>query len=245
VVEISGGLGNQLFQLAAAKNLDNQGYKVFIDSIYNEINGFRVTEINDFASALEIPAVKRSLFLINLLKMPIVKKIYISKLRKKTIYEKINFEKPIIPINNMNFRLFGYWQNISLANEIRNNVGSSSSLLIKQKPFIPLGKTMYNFFSEVNSMFETMKGLESNTDGLVINPINAPYNPHSDKLKDKRKRNLVDNPDICKWKPGDEYTIDLKVVQTADKRGLFSSRRDENVLFKGDDWRRSGECGIK
>ncbi len=130
VVEISGGLGNQLFQLAAAKNLDNQGYKVFIDSIYNEINGFRVTKINDFASALGIPAIKRSLFLKNLLKVAIVRKIYVSKLRKNTIFEKMNFGKPIISTNNMNFRLFGYWQNISLANEIRYRL----SELLKSPP---------------------------------------------------------------------------------------------------------------
>lgn len=122
VVEISGGLGNQLFQLAAAKNLDNQGYRVFIDSIYNEINGFRVTEVIDFASKLGIPAVKRSCFSNNLLKVSIVKKIYISKLRKQTIYEQENFGKPVVPTNKMNLRLFGYWQNISLASEIRDRL---------------------------------------------------------------------------------------------------------------------------
>ena len=77
VIEISGGLGNQLFQLAAAKHLDNRGYEVFIDSIYNEINSLRVTEIYDFASVLGIPAIKRNLFLKKFLKIPIVKKIYI------------------------------------------------------------------------------------------------------------------------------------------------------------------------
>jgi hypothetical protein len=156
VVEISGGLGNQLFQLAAAKNLDNQGYKVFIDSIYNEINGFRATEINDLARALRIPAVKRSLFLINLLKMPVVKKIYISKLRKKTIFEKINFGKPVIPTNNMNFRLFGYWQNISLANEIRDRL----SELLKSPPIdgIALHIRRGDYLSKQHSLHGALDG---------------------------------------------------------------------------------------
>jgi len=118
-------------------------------------------------------------------------------------------------------------------NEIRNVVGSSSSLLIKQKPFIPLGKTMKTFFEEVNNMFETMKGLEYNTDGLVFTPINSPYNSHSDKLKDKWKRKLTLFPDICKWKPANEYTIDLKVIRTPSNRGIFSSKGDQNILFTG------------
>jgi hypothetical protein len=119
-------------------------------------------------------------------------------------------------------------------NEIRNAIGSSSNLIIKQKPFIPLGKSMKTFFSEVNSMFETMEGLDYNTDGLIFTPINSPYNSHSDKLKDKRKRNLVENPDICKWKPANEYTIDLKVIRTPSNRGLFASNgKFPDELFKG------------
>lgn len=120
VVEISGGLGNQLFQLAAAVNLNSQEHKVIIDSIYNEINSYRVTEIDEIAKALGIPMMKRSVFLITCLRISIVKKMYISRLRKKTLYEDISFGKPIIPVDGKDFRLFGYWQNISLANEIQD-----------------------------------------------------------------------------------------------------------------------------
>lgn len=120
VVEISGGLGNQLFQLAAAVDLNSQGHKVIIDSIHNEINSFRATEINEIAKALSIPMIKRSVVLITCLRVPIVKRMYISRLRKKTLYEDISFGKPIIPVSSKDLRLFGYWQSISLANEIQD-----------------------------------------------------------------------------------------------------------------------------
>ena len=119
-----------------------------------------------------------------------------------------------------------------MANDMRNVVGSSEKLIIKMKPFIPLGKNMKSFYEEVNNMFETMKGLDYGTDGLVFTPINAPYNSFSDKMKGKRS--LLNTPDICKWKPANEYTVDLKVIRTASQRGLFASNgKYPDEQFKG------------
>jgi hypothetical protein len=157
--------------------------------------------------------------------------------RKENIYQEIkHFYLPFdtLIFKGQDVRRLKLIERQKFTDEIRSAVGSSSNLLIKQKPFVPLGKNMKTFFEEVNSMFETMEGLEYNTDGLVFTPINAPYNPHSDKLKDKRKRNLVDNPDICKWKPANEYTVDLKVIRTPSNRGLFASNgKFPDELFKG------------
>lgn len=122
-----------------------------------------------------------------------------------------------------------------LADTLRNAVGSSASLLIKMKPFIPLGRTSKEFYNSMSKVFDIVKYLDYKTDGLVFTPINTNYKPGGEKFK-KEERVLTRVPDICKWKPGNEYTIDLKVVQTADKRGLFASRKDENIPFKGDDW---------
>jgi hypothetical protein len=119
-----------------------------------------------------------------------------------------------------------------LTDLIRSSVGSSSSLLLQQKPFVPVGNTAKEFYEVVNDMFETMKGLDYHTDGVVFTPINAPYNPHSEKIKGKF-RNLTNYADICKWKPENEYTIDLKVIQTPSQRGLFASKGPQDILFTG------------
>lgn len=157
--------------------------------------------------------------------------------RKENVYQEIkHFYLPFdtLIFKGEDVRRLTLTERQKFTDEIRNSVGSSSNLLIKQKPFVPLGKNMNKFFEEVNSMFETMEGLEYNTDGLVFTPINAPYNPQSDKLKDKKKRNLVDNPDICKWKPANEYTIDLKVVRTPSSRRLLASNgKFPDEPFKG------------
>jgi len=122
-----------------------------------------------------------------------------------------------------------------MADTLRSAVGSNSSLLIKMKPFIPLGRSSEEFYKSMHKVFELIKYLDYNTDGVVFTPINTNYKPGGERLK-REERVLTRAPDICKWKPGNEYTIDLKVIQTADKRGLFASKGDENVPFVGDDW---------
>ncbi len=186
IIEISGGLGNQLFQLAAAKNLNVQGHEVFIDSIYNEISAYRVTEINEFATSLRIPVVERSSFSANFLRIPIVKRMYISKLRKKTIYENINFGKPIIPRSKLNFRLFGYWQNIGLANEIRDSL----SELLESPPIegIALHIRRGDYLSEQHSLHGAL-------DGSYYLKALAKL---SQKRNDKKIVIFTDSPEIVK-----------------------------------------------
>ena len=122
IVGISGGLGNQLFQLAAAIHLQNQGYTVAVDSLYNDIDGVRTTEIKGLAKDLKINYVERSTLLIKVMRKQPIRKIYIALLRKKTIFEKENFGIPTIPTSSKKNRIFGYWQTISLAGEIKKNL---------------------------------------------------------------------------------------------------------------------------
>jgi len=129
IVGISGGLGNQLFQLAAAIYLQNQGYAVAVDSVYNDLNGVRTNEVKGLAKDLKINYVERSALLIKVMKKRPIRKIYIAMLRTKTIFESESFGTPIIPTSGKKNRIFGYWQTISLAGEIKNNL----SQLIKDQ----------------------------------------------------------------------------------------------------------------
>jgi len=126
-------------------------------------------------------------------------------------------------------------ERLKLADFIVNKIGSSSDLVLEKKPFLTLGKTADSFFREVKNVFNMLDGLNYKTDGVMFTPINSPYNPGSDKIKGPQ-RNLTRYPDICKWKPADEYTIDLKVIQTPTKRALYASWGDEDVEFKGTDF---------
>ncbi len=70
--------------------------------------------------------------------------------------------------------------------------------------------TLENFFTVMKKMFTQQKTLFFPQDGFIFTP-KGKYNYHSDKLPLK-KRNLLDYPDICKWKPPNRITIDFKVL---------------------------------
>jgi hypothetical protein len=117
---------------------------------------------------------------------------------------------------------------------LRSNVGSSQNLVIEMKPFIPLGRTSEEFFKAMKQMFHLESKLNYDTDGFVFTPINAAYNIATGNLK-KNFKNLAIYPEICKWKPADRYTIDLRVIQTPTKRAVYTSRGNQNEEFVGDE----------
>jgi hypothetical protein len=117
---------------------------------------------------------------------------------------------------------------------LRNKVGSSQNLVIEMKPFIPLGRSSNEFFKAMKMVFAMEQRLNYDTDGVVFTPINAPYNPENQNVK-KHLRNLTNFADICKWKPADRYTIDMRVIQTPEKRAVYTSKGNLNEEFVGDE----------
>lgn len=80
-------------------------------------------------------------------------------------------------------------------------------------------------FLEVNSperMFTILGDLEKKrdqlpfqTDGYLVTPINSPYFTDLSMIP-LHRRNLKENPEICKLKPEDELTIDMRRVDESD-----------------------------
>ena len=70
--------------------------------------------------------------------------------------------------------------------------------------------TLENFFAVMNKMFNEQKTLFFPQDGFIFTP-KGKYNYHSDQLP-INKRNLLDYPDVCKWKPPNRITIDFRVL---------------------------------
>lgn len=92
-----------------------------------------------------------------------------------------------------------------------------------------------DFFSTMSDTFVQLEMLPYKTDGLMFIPEQAPYNPWEGKKKPlSRDRNLTKYPDICKWKPAEELTIDLKVKSSEDGGiNVYSIRDEGEVEFKG------------
>jgi len=95
-------------------------------------------------------------------------------------------------------------------------------------------ETPDEFFKLMRDMFREQLILPYMQDGFMFTPENTVYNPHSDKYP-LYKRKLSDYPDICKWKPKEELTIDLRIKWKAVPNGkileLYTVDKGNEVLF--------------
>ena len=114
-LEIQGGLGNQLFQYALARNLKYKfggNIKVIKKQLRNPNNTHRVLKLNELS--LDYSLVKKKIDIL---------KLYIYKLgfNIKKIEEKKNFfYQNINPEISSNIYLTGYWQSYKYFHEIKN-----------------------------------------------------------------------------------------------------------------------------
>lgn len=98
--------------------------------------------------------------------------------------------------------------------------GKSVSLVMEEKPFY--------FFNNIDQFYTAVNRAVTNfdnryvTDGLIFTPAKSEYNPQSNRYK-LYQRVLNKYPDICKWKPHNKLSIDLKIYQTSTKRALYAS----------------------
>ena len=105
------------------------------------------------------------------------------------------------------------------------NTWKSDVLTLNTKSFLAFS-TPSEFFEVMREMFRQQLLLPYKEDGFMFTPSTVEYNPHSDKYP-LYKRNLVEYPDICKWKPINELTIDLLL-----RKGIpYSIEKNELVPF--------------
>lgn len=102
-------------------------------------------------------------------------------------------------------------------------------LVLENKPFIYFQETAESFYSAMKQIFSYNPSYV--TDGLIFTPNNCVYNPLSQKVND---RVLTKVPDICKWKPLEELTIDLSYCINPSGRYLCYSYGVKNIPFTGD-----------
>lgn len=124
IVEISGGLGNQLFQLGAARLLRRSFESVYLDFTANVINPKRKNEVVEFSKALGFPLVQNSFVIRKILAKLRLTRVEHHFRREKLITEKVSFSIPISMNSKRKVRFRGYWQNIECAKAIREEVRS-------------------------------------------------------------------------------------------------------------------------
>lgn len=123
-VEIMGGLGNQLFQLGAAIYLSKQGYDVQIDSLYNDIGNLRKVEIEKLSQDLGLKYVKRKKIFLYIFRSKVSRNLFLLVRGRFTIFETTKFQQPIVLMNEKRSRIFGYWQNLEIAEQIRVEINA-------------------------------------------------------------------------------------------------------------------------
>lgn len=119
VMEISGGLGNQLFQLSAAKFLQENYPTVEIDCSPNQVNGARKNEITKFANSINLHEVRSKIKGMNSVR---VRYLVASKFpySKSIQNETANFSVPRLKHGLSFLRYRGYWQNLVNAETIKS-----------------------------------------------------------------------------------------------------------------------------
>lgn len=127
-------------------------------------------------------------------------------------------------------------QRRSYIKNIRNlgtvSFNNKNSLVVEEKPFIFFSEEPESFYKAVDDMLSYKPSYE--TDGLIFTPNKTEYNTRPYLLRDE-DRVLTKNPDICKWKPFEQLTIDLSYCVVPEGRFLCYSKRDELIRFEGSD----------
>lgn len=92
-----------------------------------------------------------------------------------------------------------------------------------------------SFYEQVGIFLEKRKQLDYQEDGLMFVPVDVIYNPESQRLY-PNQRLLTKNPDICKWKPKEDITIDFAIKWQDDGIHLYSydEKKRKDVEFVGD-----------
>jgi hypothetical protein len=136
---------------------------------------------------------------------------------------------------NINIQNTSHLERLNLAQKVADII-KSNLLQVNTKTFRSF-QTPKEFFEIMRDMLRERYHLTYKQDGFMFTPQNVAYNPHSDNHP-LYKRILTDMPDICKWKPKNELTIDFQIQWRMDSSlpsgrriELYSNERGKPVLF--------------
>ena len=122
---------------------------------------------------------------------------------------------------------------LTLAKTVADLFLAHKTLRVHAKEFYPV-KRVQDLFTTMASLHRLESTLAYKIDGYMLTPASTPYNPRSHELP-MEQRVLVAVPDIVKWKPPEELTIDFAVRPGRGGLELYSSQKGVRggVLFRG------------
>lgn len=120
----------------------------------------------------------------------------------------------------------GLFRRLQITEIITSLFPKNSIIFIGKKEFIPLGKTQEEFSQNLELLNSLLENEPFLTDGMMVTPIEAEYNPHSSNFPTNEQL-LTLHPDTCKIKSWENLTIDLQFI-----RSNLSSETPGN-LFMG------------
>ena len=136
--------------------------------------------------------------------------------------------------NNIDIQKKPHGKRMQYAQDVSDIISNSSmeqSLKVSTKTFYNFG-TPQEFFKIMRNMFREQIDLPYKQDGFMFTPQNTEYNPHSDKHK-LYKRVLTSYPDICKWKPKEQLTIDFLIKWKLDVSSPIGRKIKLHANVKG------------
>ena len=97
-----------------------------------------------------------------------------------------------------------------------------NKIRVIEKKIFSLGTTSKSFFEGFKKCYESKKDLIYLNDGYIFTPVKSPFVAEG-QFKKKWERFLFKNLDVCKFKPVEKRSIDLKV---SDKKLYYKSGRN-------------------
>ena len=121
LMEISGGLGNQLFQLSAAKYLQEEYPSIKIDCSPNKLNRARKNEIIHFANLINLHEEEKGFWVLKFIRVRYLLASRFPYSRSLQI-EPANFSVPNPKYGSSFLRYRGYWQNLINAETLKSDL---------------------------------------------------------------------------------------------------------------------------
>lgn len=139
--------------------------------------------------------------------------------------------------DNKDARSLSYTSRVDIAKTVTGFIKKSFLNLeidFRVKEYAVLEDTE-SYYKHVSSFLDKRKELDYGEDGLMFIPVDVIYNPESQKLY-PNQRFLTKTPDVCKWKPREDITIDFSIKWEHDGIHLYSydDTKKINVEFEGD-----------
>ncbi len=135
--------------------------------------------------------------------------------RKESLKQRLSYRKAIISLGAL------YLKN-------------RFALYCEEKPFFffnGANKSSESFYKAIKDIEYIRSNVNYKNDGFIFTP-NSEYN-YKSFGKIQKVKSLVDFPEICKWKPWSELTIDLAYKIAGTKRYLASNEEGRLVKFEG------------